>query len=295
MNDPNIDIGTLKEQLYQTLKQNRLLQEELEATNRGLIALTMELEAKKEEIQAITQQLWQAARMATVGELAARIAHELNNPLTTVSLRVESLIAQVPYDVPQQRQLQIISQEVERMATLVKNLLDFSRRNQRQISIIDICLEIERSLELISYHFRKNRIIIERDYQPELPLLPADRQELQQLFLNLFTNAGDAMPQGGTLTIRIYAKHADADWVAVDIADTGMGIQPDDLPRVMEPFFTTKPEGKGTGLGLPICRRIVQSHHGMITIASKAAKGTTVSVNLPVIDGGSAEPYPELF
>jgi len=285
MSEHSIETGSAKKQLEEVQRQNRLLQEELDATNRGLLALTKELEEKNEEVQAMTQQLWQVAKMATMGELAASIAHELNNPLATVSLRVESLAAQVPPDDPKQRSLQIISQEVERMGALVKNLLDFSRRSRRQVAAVDVCREIEYTLELIHYQFRKNRINVRRDYQPDLPLIHADRQELLQLFLNLFTNASDAMPQGGTLTIRVYTGYADTDWVAVDIADTGMGIQPDDLAKVMDPFFTTKPKGKGTGLGLSICRRIVQEHHGLITITSEVDKGTTVSLKLPIRNG----------
>jgi signal transduction histidine kinase len=271
----------LKQQLQEALQSNRLLQEELAATNRGLLALTMEIEKKNEEVKAITQQLWQMARMATMGELAASLAHELNNPLTTVSLLVESLTAQIPSDDPQQRALQVIAREVDRMAALVKSLLDFSRRSPLQVAIVDICREIEHTLDLMQHDYRKKGVSVRRDYQAGLPPLYADRQELQQLFLNLFINAGDAMPQGGTLTVRVYA--VDTAHITIDIADTGIGIRPDDLPLVMEPFFTTKPEGKGTGLGLSICRRIVQEHHGgKISIASEVDRGTTVSLKLPV-------------
>lgn len=251
------------------------------ATNQGLIALTMEMEEKNEEVQALTEQLWQVARMATMGELVASIAHELNNPLATVSLRVESLVAQIPPHDPKQRPLQIISREVERMAALVEKLLNFSRRGQRQLLKVDICREVEYALELIHYHFRKNGIRVTRDYQTELPMLYADCQELQQLFLNLFINASDAMPEGGMLTIRICSEPSDC--VAIDIVDTGMGIRPDDLSQVMDPFFTTKPEGKGTGLGLSICRRIVHEHRGIITITSTVDEGTTVGLKFPII------------
>jgi len=115
-----------------------------------------------------------------------------------------------------------------------------------------------------------------------LPLINAECQGLQQLFINLFTNASDAMPQGGTLAIQVYTEHTDTDYIAIDITDTGMGIQPDDLAKVMDPFFTTKLENKGTGLGLSICRRIVQEHHGLITITSEVDKGTTISLKLPL-------------
>lgn len=275
-------IHYLKNQLEEALQQNRLLQEELDATNRGLLALTTELDVKNEEVQVITQQVWQLSRMATMGELAASIAHELNNPLTTVSLRAESLAALIPVNDLKQRSLQIICQEVERMGTLVKNLLDFSRRSQRQVTTINVCQELEHTLELIYYLFRKNKIVIKRDYQSGLPMINADCQGLQQVFINLFTNASDAMLQGGTLTIKVYKEHTDTVYIVIDISDTGIGIKPDDLAKVMDPFFTTKLESKGTGLGLSICRRIVQEHHGLIVITSEVDMGTTVSLKLPI-------------
>jgi signal transduction histidine kinase len=261
-----------------------MLQEELNETNRGLLALTMEVEKKNEEVQAINQQLLQAARLATMGELAASIAHELNNPLTTLSLRVESLVAQISPDDPKQRTLKIISSEIDRMATLISELLDFSRRKQRQVSTVNVCQEIEDAVELISYHFRSNRIRVICDFQSSIPMIYGDHQELRQLFINLFTNAIDAMPEGGTLTIQVNVEHAQTDWVAIHIKDTGIGIKPQILSKVTEPFYSTKPDGKGTGLGLPICSRIVTDHHGVMNITSNVDQGTTVSIKIPYID-----------
>jgi signal transduction histidine kinase len=239
---------------------------------------------KSEEVTAMSQQLWQAAKLATVGELAASIAHELNNPLATVSLRVESLLAQVPEQDPKRRALEIIAQEVERMGHLVANLLQFSRRSQPQISTVDVREEITHTLDLISNHLRNRRIRVVQEFAPDVPMIHADRELLRQLFLNLLTNASDAMPQGGTLTIRVAAGvlESGAPALVMEFIDTGVGIAPDDLPKVLEPFFTTKPEGKGTGLGLPICRRIVQEHHGTFTIVSDVGQGTTVRIVLPM-------------
>ncbi|HEX7343674.1 MAG TPA: ATP-binding protein, partial [bacterium] len=245
--------------------------------------------AKNEELKAVTQQLWQAAKLATMGELASSIAHELNNPLATVSLRIESLTAQTSQDDPRRRELEIIGQEVERMGNLVTNLLQFSRRSQKQISTVDIREEIEKTLELIHYHFRKSNIQVIREFAPEVPGIFADRQQLRQLFLNLFTNASDAMPKGGTLTIRVEAQPEDKK-IFIEIADTGTGIPPEILPKVMEPFYTTKPEGKGTGLGLAICRRIAQEHRGALDISSEGipGKGTKVRIALSSIDPGNS-------
>ena len=261
-----------------------MLQEELDATNRGLLALTIEAHEKNEEVQAITQQLWQFARMATMGELAASIAHELNNPLTVISLWIELLSAQLGPSDPIQRPLRVIYQETNRMAALIHNLLDFSRYQQRRVCSLDISTEINYALELVVFHFRKRGINIIKDFQPNLPLIQAERQELQQLFLNLFTNASDAMPKGGDLTIRIYAEYGDNSSVVLEIKDTGTGIAPANLSKVMAPFFTTKPPGKGTGLGLPICRRIVREHNGSIDITSQYKKGTTVTIKFPIFN-----------
>ncbi len=266
------------------------------------------LQAKNEELNSVLQQLWQTAKLATMGELASSIAHELNNPLATVSLRIESLTAQTPEDDKRRRELEIIGQEVERMGNLVTNLLQFSRQSQKQISTVDICGEIEKTLELIHYHFRKSNIHVVREFAPEVPGILADRQQLRQLFLNIFTNAGDAMPKGGTLAIRVYAQGSEGRdqespvgptpdprsltpaFVVVEIADTGAGIPPDVLPKVMEPFYTTKPEGKGTGLGLAICRRIAREHGGTLDITSEGipGKGTKVRITLSSVDTGSS-------
>ena len=136
--------------------------------------------AKNEELKAVTQQLWQAAKLATMGGLASSIAHELNNPLATVSLRIESLTAQTSQDDKRLRELKIIGQEIERMGNLVTNLLQFSRRSQQQISTVDVREEIEKTFELIEYHLRKNNVKVIREFAPDVPFIHADRQQLRR-------------------------------------------------------------------------------------------------------------------
>jgi signal transduction histidine kinase len=239
---------------------------------------------KDEELRAMSQQLWQAAKLATMGELAASIAHELNNPLATVSLRVEALLARTASNDAAQRPLTVIAQEVARMGSLVANLLHFSRNSQPQISSLDVREEVDNTLALIQSHLRNHRIIVMPEFAPEVPLVHADRQQMRQVFLNLFTNASDAMPQGGTLTLRVgkgvLATGASA--VVLECTDTGVGIAPEHIARVGEPFFTTKGKGKGTGLGIAICRRIMREHGGTLEITSEVGQGTTVWVSLPV-------------
>jgi two-component system cell cycle sensor histidine kinase/response regulator CckA len=244
------------------------------------------MRAKQEELLAMTQQLWQSSKLATMGELAAGIAHELNNPLATVSLRTEFLLRQCADDEPKRLALNIIEQEVERMGKLVGNLLQFSRRNHAQISTIDVYQEIENSLDFIKHHLRSRQIGLVREFAGAIPPLHADNQQLRQVFLNLLTNASDAMTQGGTLTLRVAAGRTErgASVIVIEFADTGTGIKPEDLSKVWEPFFTTKEEGKGTGLGLAICRRIVEEHHGTINIESEVGQGTTVRITLPAAE-----------
>jgi signal transduction histidine kinase len=268
-----------------------LLQLTLELDDR-VAARTAELQAKNEEIRAMSQQLWQAAKLATMGELAASIAHELNNPLATVSLRVEVLLAEMTPDAPQRRALEVVEQEIERMGKLVSNLLQFMRRGQQQISTVDVREEIEQTLELIHYHLRNRHVAVMCQFATDVPMVQADRQQLRQLFLNLFTNASDAMPQGGTLTLQVRTDPPSPQ-LEIAISDTGMGIAAEDLPRVMEPFFTTKPEGRGTGLGLPICRRIVQEHQGDLNIVSTVQQGTTVFITLPTQHGQNGASFIE--
>ncbi|HVJ79455.1 MAG TPA: PAS domain S-box protein [Planctomycetia bacterium] len=265
--------------------------EALRESNEQLAGAMTQLEAKHEELRVTTQQLWQAAKLASVGELAASIAHELNNPLATVSLRIESVLAQTPPDDARRRGLEIIDQETRRMADLVANLLQFARRGHEQSSTVDVRREVTKAVELVQHQFRKRLIDVAQEFEEDVPLIFADRQKLSQVFLNLLTNAVDAMTEGGTMTLRIAADRTDDGRAAVrlEFVDTGAGIAPEHLATVMEPFFTTKEEGKGTGLGLAICRRIINEHGGSIAIDSAPGRGTAVRVTLPAENGGNVE------
>jgi signal transduction histidine kinase len=232
-----------------------------------------------------------------MGELAASIAHELNNPLAIVALRAESLLGRTAPGDADRHSLEVIGGEVERMATLVANLLQFSRRSTPEISSVDVGEEIVRTMDLVHYYLRNRGIAIVRDFAADAPMIRADRQQLRQLFLNLITNAADAMASGGTLTASVATAAGETlpeepepepdqrpilSGVAVEIRDTGTGIASENLSRILDPFFTTKPEGKGTGLGLAICRRIVHEHEGTIQVASELGRGTTVRIVFPL-------------
>jgi signal transduction histidine kinase len=284
------------------------LQGELHETHRRLFALKRELAEKEDDVRRMSSELWQTAELATIGELAASIAHELNNPLATVILAIGSLFMDLPQGDPKRQSLEVIAREVGRMRNLIANLPQFGRSSQSKMLILDVQKEIERTINLIHYDPRKHPIVVMREFASNVPPVCADRQQLQQLFLNLFINAKDAMPQGGRLTVRVRLCCSEAESrrqkaetsrlktekmlqlpsadrllpsILIEVADTGVGIPPEILPRVLEPFFTTKTEGKGAGLGLAICRRIVQEHHGTLNITSEVGTGTTVHIMLP--------------
>jgi PAS domain S-box-containing protein len=247
----------------------------------NLEKLVAELRTRDEEVRTMTQQLWLAAKMASVGELAASI----------VSLRIESVLARTPATDPRRRALEIIEQETHRMGNLVANLLQFSRRGPEQISTVDLRQELTQAVELVYYHLRKRQIRVVQELAPDTPAIYADRQKLRQVFLNLITNASDAMPAGGTLTLRSapVTLPGNRAGVQIDIEDTGVGIAAANLRRIFDPFFTTKEEGKGTGLGLAICRRVIEEHQGNILIESEVDRGTRVRMVLPVQNFANAE------
>lgn len=286
LGDRRLFVGMIRD-----ISARKQAEAELEASHRDLEKALAEVQARGDELRVMTQQLWHTAKLASVGELAASIAHELNNPLATVSLRIESALGRTAADDPRRRGLEIIQQETQRMSELVANLLQFSRRGREENSTVDVRQELMKAVELIQHHLRKRLITVHPELAAETPLLIADRQKLRQVFLNLLTNAGDAMPEGGTLILRTAPAMLESGKPAVliEFTDTGVGIPAENLERIMEPFFTTKEEGRGTGLGLAICRRIVQEHYGSIQITSTVGRGTTVSLLLPLKNGTNVE------
>ena len=271
--------------------KRRLAEDVLKDTNYRLEQTLVDLKAKTLDLTAMTQQLWQASKLTTMGELAASIAHELNNPLATISLRIDLLANSLSHDDDKSHLLKIISGEVERMAKLIGRLLRFSHQHDHEFLPLNILDEIESSLELVEYHLRSRKIQVVREFDTTLPTIQADSEQLRQIFLNLLTNASDAMPQGGTLVTRLRSVDAEngGRGVRIELTDSGLGITPANLERIWEPFFTTKPEGKGTGLGLAISRRAIEAHHGTISIGSNSGQGTTVRIFLPAIHVPKAE------
>ena len=250
-----------------------------EFTNLAIALNHMLIELKRHEDQLI-----QSRKMAAIGNLTAGIAHELNNPLNNISLTTEALIDEFDdWDKDDKlRMLNTIAAQVERAGTTVANLLDFTRRDESSFEEISVNDILNRTVALIGNEISLNNIQLKLDLADNLPRLMGNVHNLQQVFLNLFLNAIQAMPDGGSLTVK---SCVDDGQIRIDVADSGVGIPPENLDKVFDPFFTTKEVGKGTGLGLSVSYGIIRKHHGQVTVASEVGKGTTFTITLPVSNG----------
>ncbi len=237
------------------------------------------LRRQMEELRQTQAQLVQSAKLAAIGELAANVAHEINNPMTSI-LGYATLMLDEGVDATTVTEyLKTIQSEAMRIRETVRALLDFSRQRDFTTEHVDISQAIKDTLALVRRHATLSNIAVAEKYDPNLPLIEVDVPQCKQVFLNLITNALDAMPHGGTLTVR---TSRDGDFVRIDFADTGGGIPEANLARIFDPFFTTKPAVKGTGLGLSVSLGIVQSHGGTIDVTSEMGKGSVFSVKLPI-------------
>src|SRR5881397_1621563 len=233
------------------------------------------------------QRLAETEKLAAVGQLAAGVMHEINNPLATIlaccealALRTEELSAgdRHGYD----EYLKIIDTEVQRCRRIVESLLDFSRPKGGDKKPTDVNSVVERTLFLLKHHARFKRLTVIRELASGLPSVLADHERLIQSFMALMLNAMDAMDSRGTLTVRSRINPDRADEILLEFIDTGTGIKREDLPKIFEPFFTTKPQGRGTGLGLSICYGIIAEHRGRIDVESQVGVGSNFKVYLPL-------------
>ena len=233
------------------------------------------------EVKEKQEQLIQSRKMAAVGTLTSGIAHELNNPLNNISLTTEALIDGMgDYSEEQKlRMLQEIFTQVERASGTVRNLLDFTRTEYR-LEPINIQGLIQASLKLVNNELQINNIEVETDFAPDLANVRGNIHDLQQVFLNLFLNSIQAMPNGGKLSISV--RSDDAKYLRADVKDTGCGIPKENLDRIFEPFFTTKEVGKGTGLGLSVIYGVIEKIGGHIKVDSELGQWTRFSIYLPV-------------
>ena len=231
----------------------------------------------------LEEQLQIAEKMASIGLLAAGVAHEVNTPLTGISSYTQMLLEGTTADDPKALLLQKIERQTFRAAKIVNGLLNFARPVHTDRGPVDMHDVINDVLSLLEHQLHSGRIQIRRELAPQAPVVLGVEHKLQQVFLNLFLNARDAMPKGGWLTISTRSQQGAA---IIEVGDTGSGIPTEQLSRIYDPFFTTKPLGKGTGLGLSITYGIVQEHGGSIDCASAPGKGTRFTLTLPLATTG---------
>jgi len=228
----------------------------------------------------LEEQLQHAEKMASVGLLAAGVAHEVNTPLAGISSYAQLLRGQIEEADPRQQVLEKIEKQSFRAAKIINSLLNFSRSSGTEFDRVDVNKVLGDVLSLVEHQLEGSRIRVRRELGPGLPPIRGNENRIQQVFFNLILNARDAMPSGGWLTLRTYA---DADTVVAEVADTGHGIRREHIRRIYDPFFTTKGIGKGTGLGLSVSYGIVQEHGGAIFVDSTPGQGTTFQVALPAL------------
>ncbi len=279
------------EQNIQLLKQVSQFNEEL---TKKIEAATSELAGRNEELRLLNEalfesqrQLSQSEKLAAVGEVTAAMAHQIGTPLNSISGYIQLILQDGNLKSKDQDRLKIIESQLDRLADSVKNLLSSTRQPKPQLRALQVNELLEELIHLSEPWFLARSVSVSSQLSPDLPPILGDATHLQTLFLNLITNALDAMPGGGVLTIRTHQivpplPAKDGRWLKISITDTGIGITDESKKRIFDPFFTTKRTGEGTGLGLAICEKIVKEHSGKIEVESEVGKGSTFLISIPI-------------
>ncbi len=262
--------------LNQREAEIRELNSELE---RKVSERTAELEEKNQLLIKAKEDLVRAEKLAAVGELAAGVAHEINNPMAIIRGNAELLQMAIPAANPCREEADIIAQQVGRVERIVASLLQFARRERRYLEKTNINRLLDEILGQVGHQVPLTGIMVRKEFAPELAQVNGDDGQLRQVFTNLILNAVQAMPDGGTLTVTT-EEDIPAEVCVVTVGDTGIGIAPDNLQQIFNPFFTTK--ATGTGLGLSVSYGIVKDHGGSITVWSEEEKGATFTVSFPL-------------
>jgi len=235
------------------------------------------------DLRRFQVQLIQSAKLAAIGELASNVAHEINNPLTSI-LGYAGLIKAETDPTIMKEELEIIEKEALRAREIIRNLLDFARQTPLKMEEADINNILKTVLALTRSQARASNIEVIENLKEGLPKISIDINQIKQVFINIINNAISAMPKGGRLSISTDIENGDG-FIKIDFSDTGIGIPEENLPRIFEPFFTTKEAISGTGLGLSISYGIVERHRGKIEVKSKVGVGSTFTVKLPIMMG----------
>jgi signal transduction histidine kinase len=233
----------------------------------------------------LERRLVQADKLSSIGLLAAGVAHEVNTPLAVISTYAQMLAKQVADDSQKSLILDKIAKQTFRASEIVNSLLNFSRTSTLSFGDVNLNRVIQETVSLLEHQLQKSGIQVKADLDPGLPLVHGNVGQLQQVFLNLFLNARDAMPAGGALEVR---TRPDGSGARVEVDDTGHGIAPENLHRIYDPFFTTKPARKGTGLGLSVTYGIIQEHGGSIEVSNRPGGGARFRLELPLAVAGPA-------
>jgi two-component system NtrC family sensor kinase len=230
------------------------------------------------ERKRLEHQIFQSEKLAAIGQLAAGMAHEINNPLFVISGKLEIMLAENGLNEKMRESLGLINAQADRIRKLVDNLLEFARKKPLEMKMLSINEVINNVLPLLDYHkLATSGIGIKKELDEALPLIKGDLHQLQEVFVNLLVNAYHAMPHGGTVTIK--TSNPDRQYAQIMLSDTGHGIKEHNLRNIFMPFFSTKKNG--TGLGLSICYNIIKNHNGSIEVESQMGKGTTFIIKLP--------------
>ena len=231
----------------------------------------------------LEEQLQQREKLSSIGLLAAGVAHEVNTPLTGVSSYTQMLLGMLPETDPKHALLQKVRRQADRASDIVNNLLNFSRTGgATEFTELSINQVLDDTLQLLEPQLRRSLIEIVRHYDPEIPKAYGNAVKLQQIFTNLILNARDAIPEGGRIMLSTSSNEEDT--LTVEVSDTGIGIAPENVAKIYDPFYTTKGVGRGTGLGLAVSYGIVQEHSGHISVESTPGKGTTFRITLPTVN-----------
>ncbi len=259
---------------------------DLKTANQKLIGWGRTLEKKVEErtreLREMQAHLIQSEKLASLGKLAAGIAHEINNPLGGILIYSHLLLEETPKKSPHYENLKKIVKETSRCKDIVRGLLEFARPKEPEMTQINLNEVLDRSLAIVEGQALFQNIKINKKYASALPKIVADGSQLQQVFMNIIINAAEAMDGKGTLSLSS-SMDSDGTHIEAKITDTGHGIKEEDKKRLFEPFFSTKEVGKGTGLGLAISYSIIQKHQGTIEVESQEGKGSTFKVKVPVL------------
>ncbi|MBS1793781.1 MAG: HAMP domain-containing protein [Acidobacteria bacterium] len=231
------------------------------------------------QLQQLNEQLIRTEKLAAMGTLAAGVAHEVNNPLASISSLIQMMQSKGDLDEKTTENLKLVQTQIRRITQVTKDMMEFARVRPAAKSEVDVNALIEKSLRLASFDKSFQKLAIEKELAADLPSLFVDGDQLQQVFLNLFLNARDALPAGGRIFVRTARLTGE---LVIEIADSGTGIAPENLKKIFDPFFTTKAAGKGTGLGLAVCYGIVTAHGGKIEVSEQESGGTKFTITFPV-------------